>query len=277
MTKEAYFPASRELFHLVRALNERRYPEENSGDIEVGRIVGFESARTSRWKHGRIAVNDAPKLLALAHHLDADYTLLSHVAAGYLSAEEGLAILDSETELTHFLSEQILLPENDRILSIKSGSGVQMRVHRRGPGRYERSAQRSAANIEAGDRQRVVLLVDDDPAAITVFGNLTGAGTGIDGRVARLGSEGLVMAGQLRPDLVIFDVFIGDVDGFRALRTLAGREETRAGLTVATSLSMTTDVVRRCYGAGADDVEPRPLEAQALERLIERLRRRQIS
>jgi CheY-like chemotaxis protein len=272
--KKTIFPASRELFRLVRAVADSREIREEMSDVDIGRLVGFESSRTSRWKHGQISVADAARLVALSQSLDLDLTVLTHVAAGYLSADEALELLFDENKLVRFLGEQIVLPLDQQVVSLTGGEGVTCRVTRRRAGQYRRQAKRigGAAPQEETDAP-VVLLADDDRSTIDVFENLTGPETGVVGAVARSAPEALLKAGRLAPQLVIFDLFLGQADGFGALKSLAVDEATREAEVFATSLSVTPEVVRNALGCGALDVIQRPLRARVLARLIGRLRR----
>ena len=76
------------------------------------------------------------------------------------------------------------------------------------------------------------------PAAET-FRNLTGQGTGLVGVVARTAAEALVLAGSRRPDMIIFDLFLPDCDGFAAIRSLAALDDTRGAEIIATTLTVT--------------------------------------
>src|SRR5687767_7912839 len=104
-TKGCPFPGSKELFEVCRAVADRARPGEHSSDAELGRLVGFENARTSRWKHGRIEVADATRLLALARSLDLDLAVLVEVAAGKLRAREALALLEDPARHLRFIAD----------------------------------------------------------------------------------------------------------------------------------------------------------------------------
>jgi CheY-like chemotaxis protein len=117
-----------------------------------------------------------------------------------------------------------------------------------------------------------VLLVDDSPSTIRYFRNLTGEGTGINGIVVRSGPEALVTAGREQPQLVIFDLFIGQVDGFAAIKSLVESAATREAEVFATTLSMAPEIVRSALGAGAGEVIQRPLHSRALTGLLNRVR-----
>lgn len=276
MTRAPAFPASRELYRLVRAVADERDPRERLSDAEIGRMVGLESARTSRWKHGQIALDDAPRLLALAHSFDIDVTVLNQVAAGYLTAEEALDLSANEMHLVRFLGEQQVLSGDNQALVITASNGAQARVVRRSAGHYDRSFRRGGrAPLTREEQEVVVLLADEDPLTREVFGNLTGKGTGITGVATTSGPAALIAAGQLRPRIAIFDLFIGEVDGFAAIRALASHQATGATTVIATSLAVTPDIVRAAKGSGASEVLQRPLRARSLGRLLRNLRRGQ--
>ena len=57
--KACPFPGAKELFELARVLLTLEADGRAVRDAEVGALVGFENARTSRWKHGQINVADA--------------------------------------------------------------------------------------------------------------------------------------------------------------------------------------------------------------------------
>jgi CheY-like chemotaxis protein len=278
MAKTPLFPASREVFRLARALTDALRPLERVSDADLGRLIGLESARTSRWKHGQISVGDAARLLALAESTGVDISVLSQVAAGYLSAEEAISVLSSERDFVRFLGEQLLLPGDGQSLSMIASDGTEARVVRHELKRYERPFRRGSSTrhvAEGREGDAVVLLADDDAGTIEMFENLTGKGTGIARAVARSLPEALITAGQIRPRLVVLDLFLGGADGFAAMRCLRSHETTSAAQLVATSLTASPDVVRAAKGSGASDVLERPLRARPFGKLLRDLRRGQ--
>ncbi len=273
MSKIPLFPSSLELFRLVRTVADDLGTSEKMSDAELGRMIGLESARTSRWKHGQIAVNDAARLLALSLSLGIDISVLSHVAAGYLSADEAIGLMSNEREFVRFIGEQLLLPANGQSMTLVSSDGSEARVARRTTLKHERLFRRGSSSRRLTDdgRSVVVLLADDDNTTIDVFTNLSGEGTGIAGVVARSIPEALIVAGQLHPRLVILDLFMGQADGFAAVRSLTTNEATSATEVVATSLTMNPDVVRAAKGSGASEILERPLRSRPLGRLLRNL------
>ena len=264
-----------ELFEFVRAAADRLAPRERISDADLGRMIGLESARTSRWKHGRISISDAPRLLALSASLGIDISILSNVAAGYLTARDAELLVSSEKDFVRFLGEQIMPPLDGQSLTLISSDGSEARVVRRTATKYERPFKRGSSSRRLSEERREiqVVLADDDPVAAEVFSNLTGKGTDIEGLVARSIPEMLIMAGRLHPRLVIVDLFLGQADGFAAVRALTSSEDTSATEVVATSAVVNPDITRTALGSGASDLLARPLRARPLGRLLRDLRR----
>jgi CheY-like chemotaxis protein/transcriptional regulator with XRE-family HTH domain len=276
MVKSPNFPSAKELFKLARAVADKveLISTDRLSDADLGRRIGFESARTSRWKHGQIAVSDSARLIALSQALDIDLTVLSHVAAGYITSDEALEILSDANNLVRFLGDQMVLPADNQSLSLVSDN-TRFKIIRRSPSHYRRQPKgvTKEGAVEAEDIP-AALLVDDSQTAIRNFRNLTGEGTGIEGVVARTGCEGLVAAGKYQPQIVIFDLFIGQVDGFAAIRSISENETTSEAEVYASSTILTPDIVRTAMGSGARDVLQRPLNSKTLATLVGRARNR---
>ena len=243
-------------------------------DAEIGRRIGFESARTSRWKYGQIAVQDSARLIALSQALDIDLTVLSHVAAGYLTAEEALSILSDAGTLVRFLGDQMVLPADNQTVNLISET-TRFKVIRRSPSHYRRQPKGMSKEgpVEADDTP-TVLLVDDAQAVIRIFRNLVGEGTGVDGVVARNAAEGLILAGKLQPQVVIFDLFVGQADGFAAIRAVIENDITSEAEVYATASALSPEIIRNAMGVGAKEVLQRPLNSRILTGLVARARNR---
>ena len=92
---EAKFPQSKELFRFVKRVIVRALDIDDSerlNDIEIGKMVGYGYEETSRWKHGRIKVDGAEKLMAMHENLGIDEYLLLRVASGRMDAEQAYAL-----------------------------------------------------------------------------------------------------------------------------------------------------------------------------------------
>jgi DNA-binding response OmpR family regulator len=71
------------------------------------------------------------------------------------------------------------------------------------------------------------VLVIDDERAIRLLCRVNLAASGMEVLEAADGREGIELARRERPDLVLLDVMMPEVDGWTVARELAGSEETR--------------------------------------------------
>ena len=70
-----------------------------------------------------------------------------------------------------------------------------------------------------------ILIVDDSPTEIHIFKKILEK-QGYKTAVARDGQEGLEVAKQVKPDLILMDVVMPVLNGFQATRKLRNDEET---------------------------------------------------
>jgi DNA-binding response OmpR family regulator len=102
------------------------------------------------------------------------------------------------------------------------------------------------------DPQRTVLLIEDNPASIkfiTVYLNKTGYRT----VVAENGFTGLQKAREIRPDLILLDILLPDLDGHKLCRMIKfSRDLKEIPVAMFTSRDTEEDaeLARRC-GANA--------------------------
>ena len=82
---------------------------------------------------------------------------------------------------------------------------------------------------------------------------------------ARLAKEGIEKAVAERPDLILMDVMMPEMDGREAVRQLRARPETRdIPILAATALFRATDL-KICFDAGCNGVIAKPFTYQELQ------------
>lgn len=112
--------------------------------------------------------------------------------------------------------------------------------------------------------QRTVLIVDDHAPFRRLARRLLEAGGFIVVGEAANGTSALAAVAELRPQLVLLDVLLPDMDGFAVARRLAARTE--RPLVVLTSSRDTTELGVRLEEAEADGfLRKDDLSAAALE------------
>lgn len=93
--KEIEHPSSKELFAFVRDVVIRVLEIEDPErlrDGDVGKLAGYGSDETSRWKHGTRKFDSLERIMFLHENLDIDEYLLLRVATGRMKAREALKI-----------------------------------------------------------------------------------------------------------------------------------------------------------------------------------------
>ncbi|MDF0373180.1 MULTISPECIES: response regulator [Streptomyces] len=119
-----------------------------------------------------------------------------------------------------------------------------------------------------------VLVVDDDFMVAKLHSRYVSA---VDGftvvGVAHTGAEALRAARRLRPDLVLLDIFLPDMDGIQVLRELRAAEEREGDGRSADALFITAardaGVVRAALRAGAQHYLIKPFHRSALQEQLQ--------
>lgn len=115
-----------------------------------------------------------------------------------------------------------------------------------------------------------LLYVEDDEDSIYMLSNRLQR-EGFDILIARDGLEGLELAHSEKPDLIILDLVLPEMDGFEAARRLRDSEETRGIPIIALSASVLPEHQHRAIDAGCDDFEIKPVDFSRLLEKIDRL------
>ena len=117
-----------------------------------------------------------------------------------------------------------------------------------------------------------VLLVDDDDAfaELMTFVLRNDAAAEVVGHAAD-GAEGVRLAGELRPDVVVMDLRMPRMDGFAATQQIVKR--VRGARVIAVSSSTDPDDVERVLEAGAAGFVPKERVVTELPDAVGRLRR----
>jgi two-component system OmpR family response regulator len=123
-----------------------------------------------------------------------------------------------------------------------------------------------AVNAPAEREGARVLVVDDEPSIVDAI-SMTLRHQGYSVEAAETGKEALAMVTKWRPDVIVLDVMLPDVDGFEVARRLSADNEP-VPILFLSALDNTEDKVRGLTIGGYDYVT-KPF---SLEELIARLR-----
>ncbi|NOX24111.1 MAG: response regulator [Actinobacteria bacterium] len=123
-------------------------------------------------------------------------------------------------------------------------------------------------------RERI-LVVDDDPD-ILQFVRMNLELEGFDTRTAESGKEGLAMAKEQPPDLVLLDVMMPGMDGLTVLKNLRTNQATANCPVIILTAKVLADDRVRALDLGADDYVSKPFDlTELLARVRSVLRRAQ--
>ncbi|MFN8468530.1 MAG: ATP-binding protein [Caldilineaceae bacterium] len=123
----------------------------------------------------------------------------------------------------------------------------------------------SQSNVLA--HSTILLVEDNESAALAVQDYLASRGCTV--LKARSGMDALQIALAVRPDLILMDVQMPDMDGIETTRRLRAYPHMKSVVIIAlTALAMRGDR-ERCLEAGMDDYIAKPVEFRKLAQLIE--------
>jgi DNA-binding NarL/FixJ family response regulator len=121
-----------------------------------------------------------------------------------------------------------------------------------------------------------ILIIEDDPAYISMMETILQM-EGFDVRTASNGQSGLALIREKRPDLILCDIMMPDMDGHAVLEVLKG-DKALADIpfVFVTALGERAEV-RRGMSEGADDYLPKPFSAdELLAAVTGRIRRHEL-
>jgi len=117
-------------------------------------------------------------------------------------------------------------------------------------------------------RQAIVLYVEDNPANLELMEQIVARHRGVTLISSPGGRLGLELARAHRPDLILLDIHLPDIDGYTLLGLL--RDDAATGQTpviAVTANAMPMDV-RRIWEAGFDDYVAKPIQVTQMDMLI---------
>ena len=129
------------------------------------------------------------------------------------------------------------------------------------------------SETEAEDtRSYTALIVDDTPTILTVVQNaLEKSDLGLKVVPAENGTRALELAAQTRPDVVVLDINMPDMDGFEVCRSLRSDVRTAFVPVLLLTADDSEDSMARGFGVGADDYMTKPVRREALVARVRRM------
>jgi DNA-binding response OmpR family regulator len=131
-----------------------------------------------------------------------------------------------------------------------------------------------AAPTYAGSVVPRILIVDDERDFIELV-QYRLAGLGCEFIVAGDGVQALSQARQFKPDLILLDILLPDLDGLSVCEILRRQPSTKK-IPIIFMSALTSEVTRRTVAMQADDFFTKPLDLEKLQLRITELLRREL-
>jgi CheY-like chemotaxis protein len=120
----------------------------------------------------------------------------------------------------------------------------------------------AAAGQRNGPRH-TLLYVEDNPVNALIIAELVARRRDLVLHIATDGLSGVTQARTLRPELVLLDMQLPDIDGFEVLRRLRADSATAAIPVIALSANAMPEDIDRALAAGCADYWTKPLDFRA--------------
>lgn len=128
---------------------------------------------------------------------------------------------------------------------------------------YNLLAGMTAHPLQPGASEQTILVVEDSPTQALLLEALLGE-TGHNVIWALDGRQGLAMARQMQPDLIILDLEMPELNGDEVLRLLKAESTLQHIPVVIVSVLDDIDKIAMCIELGAEDYLPKPVNAVLL-------------
>jgi CheY-like chemotaxis protein len=96
------------------------------------------------------------------------------------------------------------------------------------------------------------------------------ARTGFTVLIARDGIQGVAMAATERPDLILMDLGLPELDGWEATRRIKAQSSTKQIPVIALTANAMTGDKEKAIAAGCDDFDTKPVD---MARLLDKIRK----
>jgi excisionase family DNA binding protein len=117
----------------------------------------------------------------------------------------------------------------------------------------------------AGASKQRLLIVDDDLMHLRALARrLRPYGARVDVEVTENGIDALVMVGSFKPDLIVIDVYMPELDGIEVCRRLKLKSETRHIGVIVNTAHLSKSVEENALAAGALTCVSKPLDLKVL-------------
>jgi CheY-like chemotaxis protein len=129
----------------------------------------------------------------------------------------------------------------------------------------------SLTGVTAAKAKRQVLYVEDNPVNALIIAELLARRPDLVLHLATDGESGVAQARALRPDLVLLDMQLPDINGLEVMRRLQAWPDTARIPCIALSANAMPEDIESALRAGAADYWTKPLDFRAFMAALDTL------
>jgi len=118
------------------------------------------------------------------------------------------------------------------------------------------------SNLDSGKKR--ILVVDDDPEIIELFTEVLERDGRFEVRTAACGYDAGILTQQFRPDLIVLDFMLPDINGKAVCETIRANEDLTGTVIIAISGLIEEDKIQGLYKAGVDLFIQKPFKISDL-------------
>jgi PAS domain S-box-containing protein len=159
----------------------------------------------------------------------------------------------------------------DSALDVGTTFWIELAVAEAPADQYDRTATNLIDPTPARPARFVVLQIEDNVATTRLVERVLQRRPGIELLAGPSGQQGIALARQHRPDLILLDLHLPDMPGHEVLRLLQSYPETRALHVVVLSAQSTKSGTQRLLDAGAVGYLSKPLDVSEFLAIVDRL------
>lgn len=232
------------------------------GDV----LVRCESSTDQVWltvsDQGKgVSESDQAKLFVPFERLDADQRQIEGTGIGLALSQRLMQLMGGD-------------------IGVRSGAGegatFWVRLERSEPGLVKVAPAPLPGELHSHDAaacERIVLCIEDNPTNLQLMESVMRMLPGVKLLAAQQPSQGLSLAREHRPDLILLDINLPDMDGFAVMQCLKDDAQTSEIPVIAVSANAMAQDLERGRAAGFVDYVTKPIDVNRLMRLVDELTR----
>ncbi len=116
-----------------------------------------------------------------------------------------------------------------------------------------------------------VLVVDDDPGIVELFVEVLGRDKRLELRTAQTGYDAGLVSSTFKPDLMILDYMLPDINGNKVCESVRNNEQLKDMKIIVVSGVVNRDEIQALLDSGADEFVKKPFDLEKLLGRVETL------